>query len=452
MNDTAKEILKEKLGDLWNTEENRFRGDVTESEAMESVVNKVLMRSQELRTYLTRSETNIRQCLIICQQNQIYSTLQLIYEKENEDRTIEKLQKLGFSAVDSEKIYNNEGDKKMLQTLYVSVNGLQGDSENPRNVTQWLADNRMKHYVWRDGMMMGIFQAIQAVFNMTGCCMNNFTCCEEVCRFTYKTSGVIVQRGDIIIAIAIASVHLSGYLIQWWYGDITFKQLFKSIVVTMPSMAVGFVAAMIALAFGPVGIAGVLISSVTAAIVGGGSEVLIRMLVESLFPDGYIEEANAKRLLYHKALKALNCTEDSSCREVQTQYRQLAQLYYPKRHKNKSARDATDNDMENFNRILAAYEIIQTYRSTLDAACKRLKIPRDSLSKETFEYWKTVDRKSIRDSVEIQKSFEILDMHLNYTKKSLSWLRKKLNIHDAGNLAAEIHELSNLVMGSTTKM
>ena len=120
MNDQARNTLLNRLGDLWNIEENRFRGDITDSEAMKSVVHNILMPARELRTYLIRNETNVRKCLIICQRHEIYSPIQLARDENNEELTIENLQELGFSTEDSVKIYNNEGDRKILQALYAA--------------------------------------------------------------------------------------------------------------------------------------------------------------------------------------------------------------------------------------------------------------------------------------------------------------------------------------------
>ena len=322
------------------------------------------------------------------------------------------------------------------------VKGLKGDSENPRNFKQWLADGRMIHYVWRDGIMMGIFQAIHGFFNTVVCCQTDVPGCQEVCQVVCKKSTVIIQRGDIIIFTAIAAIHLSNYVIQWWYGDITFKQLLKSIFVTTSSMALGFCAGVIAIMFGPTGVMGVILSIGAGALVGCTSEVLMRKLVEFIFPDGKVEEANAKRLLYHKALKVLNCGEDSSYHEVQTQYRYLAQFYYPKTKSKQGPHNVEHEDIQAFNRIVIAYEIIQTYSSTLDAACQRLNIPRNALSKEMLANWNKFHRKSIPDCDEVRKSYAILHTHLNYTKNDLSWLRSKLNIHNVEQLNATLSKLT----------
>ena len=349
--------------------------------------------------------------------------MELFYTDTEGERTVKQFEELGFSIDDAEKVYIQPADKELLLLLYKKVNGLEGTSENPHNVMKWLKDRRLRHYTYRDGAVVGLYSGFQWIYNQTVCCGRSVPCAAEVCAI----GDTVLQRGDIYIGVALATLQLSSYLLQWWYGDITFKQLVKSGFVGCSSIGVGLAVTFLTLALGPEGHVGVAIASVIGTTCGVVIENITRQIVEYLFPDGFIEEINAKRLLYHRSLKVLNCPTDANLQQIQKQYRQLALAYHPDKTKS--------DDASQFHTVVAAFEIVKTYHETLDAACKRLNIPRDQLSKETLSDWDKNGRKLMRPCKEVDLSYEILYRHLNYTKEDLQWLREKLNIHHAANVS-----------------
>ena len=64
-NEDARAIFIERFGDEWNREGNRFRGDITDTQAMKMVMN-VLKPLEELRDMLTENGANVNQCLLVC--------------------------------------------------------------------------------------------------------------------------------------------------------------------------------------------------------------------------------------------------------------------------------------------------------------------------------------------------------------------------------------------------
>ena len=345
---------------------------------------------------------DIKNSFRICEHHNIYSERQLFWCADGSERTIEQLCNMGFSHECAKKIYEQDTLKQELEAKYKSSKfNLRGTADDPKNVGRWLSDLRFAHCVTRDGFLIGYYDlaktTVNCLKNMTPT-MNKFLSKSLISKNIAQLSDNAIMScniacSDVMIGTAIFALEFGCLCLQLYYRDITFKQFLKSATTSLVAIGAGAIGATIGSSFGVAllmyfGFLGwpVTMASLAGLIVGGltmgvGFEAIYQKLLEFVAPDGVDEDNNALRKLYLAALTTLNCTSNSIMTTIKRAYYELALRTHPDKFENKQS--AT----EEFQKIVAAYEIAKSYHEVLDKAFQRLNIPKH-INIDELEQWK----------------------------------------------------------------
>ena len=436
----AQEILESVLSstNYWNKEDKTFKNS-PENKEIFTLITQFLMGVQTLSTEFQQQGIDLRKGFEICEIHQIYSVSTLLHDKKNDaERTIADFDRLGFGTECATKLYDQEHVKQELQLVYIRAN-YDGTFDSPRNVFKWLSYLRFKHYIMRDGVMVSLYElahiSINGAKHASPTIRNLLNGAIQFDNYKFFSNGVSyqIQYSDFTIAAAIFALQFGMYSFQLWHGDITTRQFFKSIATCAVAVGAGFLggvgagffaagcAALLGLMGWPVTI---LVLAGTAAgglVVGGSADYVFRRLAEKYFPDGEVEELNAQRKLYCKALETLACNPDSTMRNIQKAYYRKAQATHPDKYDNKQVAG------EEFKKIVAAYEIAKSYHEVLENACKTLNIPTNF----TIDDLKACKHIATKDS-ETKRAYNIVYRHIVYNtnkwKRIRNWLDSDQNL------------------------
>ena len=437
---TAQQILESVLStkDFWNHEDKTFKNSHENKEIFDLITH-FLEGVRTLSTEFQHHDIDLQRGFEICEAHNIYAAIHLLYDKDDGgERTIADFERLGFSKEWAAKLYNQEHVKQELQLLYKRVN-YDGTIESPHNVWKWLCDLRFKHYIKRDGIMVGIYELAHICVNSGKHISPKFRSLVNGAihfdnfKFLGKTMSYEIQYSDFAIAAAIFVVQFGMYTFQLWHGDLTMRQYLKSISTCAVSVVFGFAggfgagffaaacAAALGLAAGPTAIAILIGTAIGGLALGGGADILFRCLLEKFFPDGEKEELNAQRKLYCAALETLACTPNSTMRNIRQAYYRKAQATHPDKCDNKQVAE------EEFKRLIAAYEISKNYHEVLENACDTLNIPNN------FTYDDLMARKpTVGNDRERERAYNIAYRHIIYNtnkwKRIRNWLDSDHNL------------------------
>ena len=455
---TAQNILESVLSskNYWNHEDKTFKNNPENKEIFD-LITQFLEGVRTLSAEFQHHDIDLQRGFEICEAHNIYATIHLLYDKDDGgERTIVDFKQLGFSTEWATKLYNQEHVKQELQLLYTRIN-YSGTVESPRNVSKWLSDLRFKHYIKRDGIMVGIYELAHVSVNsarhispkfrnlLNGSIQfDNFKCLGQIVNYE-------IQYSDFAIAGVIFAVQFGMYTFQLWHGDITMRQYLKSISACAVSVCSGFVGgfaagcftAACAVALGlttwPADIAVLIGTALGGLIAGGSADILFRCLSEKYFPDGEEEELNAQRKLYCAALETLACTPDSTMRNIQKAYYQKALATHPDRCDNKKVAE------EDFKKLVAAYEIAKNYHEVLENACNTLNIPNNVTYDELKAY-----KPTIKNDRERERAYNIVYRHIIYNtnkwKRIRNWLDSdhNLKLRDSALLPIEHPQINSI--------
>ncbi|CAF3334074.1 unnamed protein product [Rotaria socialis] len=448
---TAKSILETFLGEDWDKKTCIFQASCGNDKIIFDHFTQFLGGIHNLLHEFQSLNVHIKNSFRISERHNIYSERQLLWCTDGSERTVKQLCDMGFSRECAKKIYEQDALKQELEVKYKSSKlDLRGTAEDPKNVGRWLSDLRFKHCAWHDGCLIGYYDLgkamVKSVKDITpkmNKLLSKTVFRSDIVRFSdTATLSFNLQCSDLIIGTAIFAVELGSLCIQLYCGDITFKQFLKSLTTSAVAIAAGAIGASIGSCFGvtlmmylgflgwPV-TAGALIGTLAGGLVTGvGFEMFYQKFLKHLAPDGEKEDMNALRKLYLAALTTLNCTPDSTMTTIKRAYYELALRTHPDKFENKQSAK------EEFQKVVAAYEIAKNYHEVLENAFQALNVP-NNISITELEEW----AKRNRCDGEKEKAYKIIYRHLTCSRDKMKWLRdqadsdRQLKLNDSKSLS-----------------
>ncbi|CAF1188936.1 unnamed protein product [Adineta steineri] len=430
---TVKSVLETFLGDEWNRKTCTFQVSCGNDETMFDHFTQFLGGIHNLLHEFESQSFNIKDSCRICEYHNIYSERQLFWCANGSERTVKQLCDIGFPHECAKKIYEQDTLKQELELKYKNSKlDLRGTAEDPKNINRWLSDLRFKHCFLRDGLLIGYYDIGKwLVDNTKGMTPKMIKFVEKTLfrRDIARLSDTTVMSldyvySDLIIGVTIFAFEFGSLCFQFYYGDITFKQFLKSLTISAVAIAAGSIGASIGscfatalmMYFGFLGwrvTAGALLGSIAGSyIMGMGFEALYQKFLKYIAPDGDKEDTNALRKLYLAALTTLNCTPDSTITTIKRAYYELALRTHPDKFENKQS--ATDE----FQKVVAAYEIAKNYHEVLENAFQTLNVSRNISAEELEEC-----AKKKRWDGEKEKAYGIIYRHLTCSSGKMKWLR-----------------------------
>jgi len=357
---------------------------------------------QEVQKIFSLKEIDIRElerAMEVCERNSYFRPEDL-YSKSKED-----LSSKGFSEVCIQAILKCiERQREIELQEQFSNTGANGTPENPEIMVDRI--RKMKFFsMFKRDLLYGLsvvsvdslLAGIQRVLNTT------FTPFLTPKIHTFQSIIPCFQCHDVILCTTIVSIQCGLSLYQWFYGDITGKQLKKNVAVSISTAAgalIGF--------FGGAALGAVLgslcpvVGNVLGAFIGGviggimgcfAFDVTSRVLTEYIWPDDIVEDINAKRQIVDIAYKNLKCDKDTPDDQVRKKYYEEMRLW-------RVNNDDTPEQRQHCLMIIASYEVIKTYHHTIREAYKVLGLEEPTTEELVEKKWNENKDKAFRETSE----------------------------------------------------
>ncbi|CAF4489755.1 unnamed protein product, partial [Rotaria magnacalcarata] len=309
---------------------------------------------------------------------------------------------MGFTSAKAGKLFSQEKHREELVRYYAMVN-LIGTFHTPEIVSTLMKNLRLKHYIKRDGLVIGLsglarISVSGAKYALTGKELGYFQ------LLSYKTMNKV-----FIYNAGSSDFFVAGL----WHGDITSKQVLKALCVSVVDTITG--------CFGSA--TGMLSGYVLATLIGSPvtASIALGTIVEKYCCDGDEEEINAQRKWYLNALNVLNCLPDTTLDNVRRSYYRLAQANHPDKCPDKEAATAK------FQSIVVAFEIVKSYHEVLNVSCEILNMKLKDVNVNVLEQWKAKNTQTMQNNEKINRAYYVVYRQVAYTSDEWKGLRAWLD-------------------------